>query len=172
MKYSIVLLFSLIFATTHQAFAQTQDGNPENFLLMISLKYKETPAIQITLSDSGSKREARLSFRGTKCQPHELGQGLNISDTYHYQQLRAYLTEIDLATFQPSSEDNAPLQIKMIYMNQSLNTNNEMHFGYNPDNFSELNVFFEHLLETMDNNITRSCTRDFYEKVKGYLTGE
>ena len=79
---------------------------------------------------------------------------------------------MDLTTFEPSSEDDAELQVQIRFKTQAQNIINDMYFGYNPDNFSELNVFFEYLLQTIDSNVTRGCNRDFYEKIKGYLESE
>jgi hypothetical protein len=170
-KYILITLAFLFCSQLN--YAQALEGEENGFTIKLALKYKDANAVDITISDSGEG--AKLLFRGTDCEARG-NLNIPITDEYIYQQLRDYLGNIDIETYQPQKnnhDNSADLQIKFIYFSHGVNRKtNTFHLNYNPNNIGDENMILEYLLEVMDVSVIKSCDRDFYEKVKSYIEGE
>lgn len=170
MKKCITCLLCLLSLTT--VFGQTEE-NRRGFNLGIILKYKAEQPVQITFTKEDEDPDR--FFTGTGCDTR-LDRKIDINDTFTFGQLEDYLQDIGIETYNPVSADldeNAHLQVRILYTNLTDGTRAGTVFRYNPDNDdSELKLLFQFILETMEANIIRNCDRDFYDKVKGYLTIE
>ena len=172
MKKYILIMAALLFVVNVN-YAQNQEGEEEGFTMKFVFKYKDKDAVDITITDTGS--DARLLFIGTTCDRGG-NQHSPISQGYTYQQLRDYLSDIDVETYKPQNNDHdtdANLQIKFVYFSHgNSRRSNSFHWNYNPDNIGDENMILEYLFEVVEMSISRSCDRDFFEKVKTYLEKE
>ena len=183
MKKYIVLTFAFLFSLNMNTYAQRlfddEGEDAQEFTLSFMFKYKDLDPVTISIRDLyGSAHDnqntygAELRFIGTGCD-YENRWNIPIASRYSYDQLRQYLVDIDIRTFQPQSnghDASSDLQIRVTFMSSgSTRTSNVFNWNYNSDNIGDETQILTYLFEVLNDNVSISCAEDAVELLETYI---
>ena len=181
-KYALIVLTLLFVMNVNyaQKLFEDEDDSQKGFSLRLTFKYKDLDPVEVNINDNYGFTDdidnhgAGLKFQGTGCYS-ENSWRIPIANRYSYDLLRQYLVDIDIRTFKPHSnahDVSSDLQIKFMYLPSGQMNYNTFHWNYNPDNVGDENQILTYLLEVLNDNVSRTCARDYVELLETYIEAE